>query len=128
MTLNPFSHIDLRVPSYHLALPFYERLLPALGFVRTFHSERWRVFAAEGDLPSAAYFAITEDANFRPNQNLIGFWGADRAAVDAIARLVAEAGGVVTDGPRLMPISPDYYAVYFEDPVGNAYEMVHRTR
>lgn len=128
MTPNPFSHIDLRVPSYALALSFYERLLPALGFTRTFHSERWRVFAAEGELPSAAYFAITEDENFRPNQNMVGFWGADRAAVDAIAKLVADAGGVITDGPRLMPISPDYYAVYFEDPVGNAYEMVHRTR
>ena len=57
MTHNPFSHIDLRVPSYDLALPFYERLLPALGFTRTFHSERWRVFAAEGDLPGADWNA-----------------------------------------------------------------------
>jgi catechol 2,3-dioxygenase-like lactoylglutathione lyase family enzyme len=128
MPVNPFSHIDLRVPSYALALPFYERLLPALGFTRTFHSAQWRAFAAEGDLPSAAYFAITEDAEFRPNQNMVGFWGADRAAVDAIAALVADAGGIITSGPALMPISPDYYAVFFEDPVGNKYEMVHRTR
>ncbi len=125
---NPFSHIDLRVPAFAAALPFYEKLLPALGFTRTFHSARWRVFAAEGELPSAAYFAITEDPEFRPNQNLIGFWGPDRAAVDAIAAVVREAGGIITAGPAQFPIGPDYYAVYFTDPVGNAYEVVHRTR
>lgn len=50
MNSNPFSHIDLRVPGFAAALPFYEKLLPALGFTRTFHSARWRVFAAEGEL------------------------------------------------------------------------------
>ena len=29
-------------------------------------------------------------------------------------------------GPRLFPISPSYYAVYFEDPCGNKYEFLHR--
>lgn len=32
----------------------------------------------------------------------------------------------VTAGPKLFPISPTYYAVYFEDPCGNAYEIVYR--
>ena len=59
--MNPFGHIDLRVPDLKAILPFYEKLLPALGFSRTFHSEQWKVFAAEGELPGAAYFAITED-------------------------------------------------------------------
>jgi predicted enzyme related to lactoylglutathione lyase len=29
---NPFGHIDLRVSSMQAALPFYEALLPDLGF------------------------------------------------------------------------------------------------
>lgn len=123
---NPYSHIDLRVPNLETALPFYEKLLPALGFTRVFHSPLWRVFAAEGELPSAAYFAITEDLAHIPNANLIGFWAASRADVDEAAELVQEAGGTITAGPRLFPISQSYYAVYFEDPCGNKFELVHR--
>jgi catechol 2,3-dioxygenase-like lactoylglutathione lyase family enzyme len=126
MSHNPFSHIDLRVPCMGDVLPFYEKLLPALGFTRTYHSALWKVFATDGELPSAAYFAITEESTHTPNANLIGFWAADRAEVDRIAEVVREAGGTINDGPRPFPISPSYYAVYFEDPCGNKYELVHR--
>lgn len=126
MDLNPFSHIDLRVNNLALALPFYNQLLPALGFTRTFHGPVWKGWAANGDLPSAAYFAITEDPAHVPNANLVGFWAANRESVDRIAQLVQSAGGKINDGPRLFPISPTYYAVYFEDPFGNKYEYVHR--
>lgn len=124
--MNPFSHIDLRVNDLKKALPFYEKFLPELGFTRTFHNVQWKVFAAEGDLPSVAYFAITEDPAHKPNGNLIGFWAKDREEVDRLARLVQEIGGKITSGPKLFPISPTYYAVYFEDPCGNPYEIVHR--
>ncbi len=123
---NPFSHIDLRVPNMEAVLPFYEKLLPVLGFTRTFHSAFWKGFAADGDLPSVAYFAITEDPAHIPNANLIGFWAASREEVDQIAKLVQEFGGKINDGPRQFPISKSYYAVYFEDPCGNKYEFVHR--
>lgn len=124
--MNPFGHIDLRVPDLAAALPFYEQLLPALGFTRSFHSADWRVFAAEGDLPGAAYVAITEDATHQPNANLIGLWAADRATVDRRAALVTAAGGTITAGPQAFPISPTYYAVYFTDPCGNPYEITYR--
>lgn len=124
--MNKFSHIDLRIRSLESALPFYENLLPALGFTRTFNSAQWRVFAGDGELPDVPYFAITEDPAHTPNDNLVGFWAEDREEVDRIAKLVAESGGRVNEGPQLFPISPTYYAVYFEDPCGNKYEMVHR--
>lgn len=38
--MNKFSHIDLRVNNLESAMPFYEKLLPALGFTRTFHSAK----------------------------------------------------------------------------------------
>lgn len=124
--MNKFSHIDLRVHDLQRVMPFYEKLLPELGFTQTFHSANWRVFAAEGKLPDVPYFAITEDKEHQPNSNLIGFWAKDQAEVDQIAKLVQECGGTINDGPRLFPISPTYYAFYFEDPCGNKYEMVHR--
>lgn len=123
---NPFSHIDLSVTGFELALPFYEKILPALGFRRTFHSPNWKVFAAEGELPGAAYFAITEDPTHTPNANTIGFWAEKPADVDAFARLVGESGGKILDGPRQFPISPSYYAVYFADPCGNRFEYMYR--
>jgi len=55
--VNKYSHIDLRVDAREKVRAFDEHLLPALGFTRTFHSERWKVFAAEGDLPDVPYFA-----------------------------------------------------------------------
>jgi predicted enzyme related to lactoylglutathione lyase len=126
MSQNPFSHIDLIVSSFDFVLPFYEKILPALGFTQQFHSAKWKVFAAEGKLPDVAYFAITEDPAHKPNGNLIGFWGKDQEAVNLFARLVMESGGKILDGPRLFPISKSYYAVYFEDPCGNKFEFLHR--
>ena len=61
--MNPFGHIDLRVPSFAEYLPFYEKLLPALGFTRTFHSTEWRVFAADGELPQARYPVVPGHEN-----------------------------------------------------------------
>ncbi|CAH2717614.1 hypothetical protein BACCIP111895_04830 [Neobacillus rhizosphaerae] len=124
--MNPFSHIDLRVTNLERALPFYEKFLPELGFTQTFHSKNWNVFATEGNLPSVAYFAITEDSSHKPNGNLIGFWAKDRWEVDRFAQLVKEIGGKITSGPKIFPISATYYAFYFEDPCGNQYEIVHR--
>ncbi len=124
--MNPFSHIDLRVTDLEKTLPFYEKFLPELGFTRTFHNVDWKVFATEGDLPSAAYFAITEDPAHVPNGNLVGFWVESREEVDRLSRLIEKFGGKINIGPQPFPISPTYYAVYFEDPCGNRYEIVHR--
>jgi len=124
--INPFSHVDLRVPSMETALPFYEKLLPALGFGHTFHSPKWKVFAADGELPSAAYFAIMEDAAHIPSANIVAFWAPDRERVDQIAALVKSSGGTISAGPKLFSISKTYYAVYFDDPCGNKLEVVHR--
>lgn len=124
--MNPFGHVDLRVRSMEKALPFYEKLLPALGFTRTFHSEMWKVFAADGDLPSAAYFAITEDPDHQPNASAVGFWAESPGDVDRLAKLVEESGGKITSGPQKFPISPSYYAFFFEDPSGNQFEVTYR--
>jgi len=125
-TRNPFSHVDLHVPSLEKALPFYQKLLSALGFGRSFDTPAWKVFAAEGELPSAAYFAITESPVAPPNDTTVGFWVEDQAEVERIARLIGEGGGKINDGPRIFPISPTYYAVFFEDPWGNKFECTHR--
>lgn len=57
----------------------------------------------------------------RPNDNLVGFWASDREEVDRIAELVKQYGETIDAGPRLFPISPTSYVVYFQDPCGNKY-------
>src|SRR4051794_20538658 len=122
---NPFGHIDLRVTSMAEALPFYEALLPALGFTRRFHGA-WEGFATTDELPGAGYFAITESPGHQPNENRIAFWADDEAMVKRVAVIVESAGGRDVSGPKPMPYGPHYYAVYFGDPCGNRFEVYHR--
>ena len=128
MAENPFGHIDLRVSSMTKAQPFYESLLPALGFTQTRHDPEWKVYSTEGGFPSVAYFGITEDPSHRANHNRIAFWVGRREEVDRIGETVRAAGGTSVSGPKLCPeYSSTYYAVFFEDPCGNRLEVCFRT-
>jgi catechol 2,3-dioxygenase-like lactoylglutathione lyase family enzyme len=85
--VNPFGHIDLRVSNLEVALAFYDRLLPALGFTERYHSEAWKAWATTGTAPSTAYFAVTEEPEHSPNDNRIAFWvesAVERAQADAL--------------------------------------------
>jgi catechol 2,3-dioxygenase-like lactoylglutathione lyase family enzyme len=123
---SPYGHIDLRVSSMAEALPFYESLLPTLGFTERYHGERWKVFATDDPLPSTAYFGITERPDHVANENRIAFWVSAPAEVDRLAAVVETGGGREISGPKRMPYGPDYYAVYFEDPSGNRFEIYYR--
>lgn len=127
MTVNPFNHVDLRVADEAEALRFYEALLPRLGFKGTRHGDGWRVFAAEGPFPSAAYFGFTEQKDHRPNANRVAFWVGSAAEVDQLAEVAKSAGARNVSGPKPMPeYSSTYYAVFFEDPSGNKLEICFR--
>jgi catechol 2,3-dioxygenase-like lactoylglutathione lyase family enzyme len=123
---NPFGHIDLRVSSMDAALPFYEALLPQLGFTRRFHGPEWKVWATELEPPGAAYLGIVESAGHRPGESRIAFWAASAAEVDRLAAIAVDAGATDVSGPKPMPYSPGYYAVFFADPTGNLLEIYHR--
>ncbi len=126
--VNPFGHIDLRVRDLEKALPFYAVLMPELGFTRAFHGDRWKVYAAAGELPSAPFFGVNEDASHVANANRIAFWVESRARVDHFGALLQEMGATIESGPRDCPeYSASYYAVFFEDPSGNKLEVVFRT-
>ena len=74
MALNRYGHVDLRVSDIEAALPFYSKVLPALGFPRELFDDTWKVFGSEGELPEAPFFSITEDPDHRPNGLRIAFW------------------------------------------------------
>ena len=125
--MSGLGHIDLRVPDLELAVAFYEELLPALGFTERYHGDVWKAWAKpDPPLPATPYFAVTENKHHAPNENRIAFWVASREHVDRVAAIVAACGGRDVSGPKEMPYSPGYYAVFFADPCGNRLEVYVR--
>ncbi|HZT84128.1 MAG TPA: VOC family protein [Gaiellaceae bacterium] len=124
--MNPFGHMDVRVADLAAAQPFYEALLPALGFTERYHGESWKVWATSEALPGTAYFGITESRGHTANENRIAFCVASREDVERVASVVRDAGALELSGPKEMPYGPGYYAVFFADPSGNRLEVYVR--
>ncbi len=124
--MNPFGHVDLRVADLDAGTAFYEALLPELGFTERYPGEAWKVWATTDPLPSTAYFAITEAPAHVVNGNRIAFWVDSAEEVDRLAWVARRAGARELNGPKPMPYSPGYYAVFFADPSGNQLEIYVR--
>ena len=126
-----YYHIDLRVRSISEARPFYEALLPALGFTRDVRIEGWLQFEAAGADGVTEFFGVTESPQHVANECRVAFWAASRSEVDRLAEIVARAGARNVEGPAYeipQPGETVYYAVFFEDPCGNRFDVCHRTK
>jgi len=121
--MRRYDHIDLRVPDLAAAESFYRLLLPALGFTRDVSADGWVQFEAENGQISE-FFGVTESPAHVANENRIAFWAASNVEVDELAVTARSAGAKNIEGP--MDYSPGYYAVFFEDPCGNRFEVCHR--
>ena len=118
-----YDHIDLRAPSLAEVTPFYEQLLPALGFTRRSSIDGWLQHEV-GDGAITEAFGVTESPTHVANENRIAFWAESDAEVDRLAEVAQLAGSKNMEGP--MPYAPGYYVVFFEDPCGNRLEICHR--
>lgn len=118
-----YDHIDLRVPSLSAVTGFYKALLPELGFNRKVQSKDWLQYE-NADEPAGVFFGVTESAGHVANENRIAFWAETVAEVERLAGLAVRAGARNGEGP--MCYDPGYHAVFFEDPVGNRFEICHR--
>lgn len=121
-----YDHIDLRVRSLAEARPFYEALLPALGFTRDVGIDSWLQFEAAGADNSTEFFGVTESSRHLANECRIAFWADSTSDVDRLAEIVVRAGARNVEGPGYHE-GPGYYAVFFEDPSGNPLEICHRS-
>lgn len=126
-----YDHIDLRVPSLSEARPFYEVLLPALGFTRDATIEGWLQFEAAGADGATEFFGVTESPQHVANECRIAFWADSIGEVDRLAGIAVHAGARNIEGPAHeipQPGETVYYAVFFEDPCGNRFEVCHRAK
>ena len=133
------DHIEITVSDMDAAVPFYDRLLPLLGFDLKHRSDvaiephEKRVVSYEH--PRLG-FAITsprrsfagEAINRRKPGSLhhLAFRVPSRADVDRLHQELKDIGATIVSPPREYPeyTPAGYYAVYFKDPAGIKYEIV----
>lgn len=123
-------HVFLNVTDLARSRPFYEWLMPQLGYATT-----WPYGGGLGFLSPAGSVWLKEAAprvaGERFDKDRVGlcevaFSAGSRAQVDALAGALAERGATILDPPREYPeYVPGYYAVFFADPDGIKLELVH---
>ena len=132
------DHIQITVKDMDVAVPFYDRLLPLLGFdVRRKVSaviEEHDFHVVEYSHPRLA-FAITsprkvfaDDAVHRRKPGALhhlAFKAGSRAEVNRLASEIEAIGATIVEAPRLYPeYGTSYYALFFKDLEGIKYEIV----
>jgi len=133
------DHIQVTVKNMAVAVPFYDKLMPLLGFdiKKRVNAviEKHEFHVVEYSHPKLA-FAINsprtavanETVNRRKPGSLhhIAFKAASRAEVDELHSELKSIGAKIVSPPREYPeyTPAGYYAVFFKDPDGIKYEIV----
>jgi catechol 2,3-dioxygenase-like lactoylglutathione lyase family enzyme len=133
------DHIQITVRDMAVAEPFYDKLMPLLGF--DLARKAGTVIAAhdfhvvEYNHPRLA-FAITSPRGAfageavhrrRPGAlHHLAFRVGSRAEVDRLHRELLAIGATIVTPPREFPeyTPPGYYALFFKDPEGVKFEIV----
>lgn len=119
-----FDHVDLRVRSLAEARPFYEALLPALGFTRDARIEGWLQYETVGTDGPPEFVGVTESPQHVANECRIAFRAPSISELDRLAAIAVQAGARNVEGPAYE--DEQYYAVFFEDLSGNRLEICYR--
>jgi catechol 2,3-dioxygenase-like lactoylglutathione lyase family enzyme len=133
------DHIQITVKDMSIAVPFYEKLMPLLGFdpakksggvidAHEFHVMEWQhprlCFAITS--PRTAF--VDDRINRRKPGALhhLAFRVDSRAEVDQLHLELIKIGATIVAAPREYPeyVPPGYYAVFFKDLEGIKYEIV----
>jgi catechol 2,3-dioxygenase-like lactoylglutathione lyase family enzyme len=122
--MRRFDHIDLRVVDRSVARIFYEKISPALGFPYVEDGPEWLCFCTKPYPEIGEYIAITEDRAYQASRVCYAFWAENKSQVNKIAAALREAGVPTLEGPAMF--YQGHYAVYFEDPSGNRFEVCYR--
>jgi catechol 2,3-dioxygenase-like lactoylglutathione lyase family enzyme len=133
------DHIQITVKDMDIAVPFYDKLLPLLGFdIQKKGSaviEEHEFHVVEYTHPLLA-FAITSPRRAFAGDTIhrrrpgalhhLAFKAGSRAEVDRLHDELKRIGATIVSPPREYPeyTPPGYYAVFFKDPEGIKYEIV----
>ncbi len=124
------DHIDLRVSDLDRSAAFYDAVMSALGFQRVSDDGTivWRSKHVEIGIRAAESSAVPEGYDqYRVGLHHLAFRAESRDAVDRFHALLQDQNIEVLDAPAEYPdYVRDYYAVFFADPDGMNFELVHR--
>lgn len=136
------DHIQITVKDMSVAVPFYDKLLPLLGFTL---QNKGSVVIKEHEFHVVEYkhprlaFAITSPRNAFAEETInrrkpgalhhLAFKAESRADVDRLHVELKKIGATIVSPPREYPeyTPPGYYAVFFKDLEGIKYEIVCTT-
>ena len=133
------DHIEITVRDMSLAVPFYDKLLPLLGFdVRSRGSatmEKHEKYVVWYEHPRLGFTITSPRREFvddtihrrKPGAlHHLAFKAASRAEVDRLHSELKRIGATIVSPPREYPeyTPPGYYALFFKDLEGIKYEIV----
>lgn len=123
-------HLALTASGLNRSLPFYDAVLSCLGYTRTL--TRNQLAAWEGPHPEILLYqakAGQEGAahtTYDPGIHHIAFRAETRAVVDQVQECIIKLEATILDSAREYPhYAPGYYAVFFLDPDGIKFEVMH---
>ena len=133
------DHIQITVKDLGVAAPFYDKLLPLLGFdlrrrvsavidAHEFHVVEYNhprlAFAITA--PRSAFMSDTINRRKPGALHHLAFKAPSRAEVDRLYSELKQIGATIVSPPREYPeyTPPGYYALYFKDLEGIKYEIV----
>jgi catechol 2,3-dioxygenase-like lactoylglutathione lyase family enzyme len=132
------DHIQITVKDMDVAVSFYDRFLPLLGFDITKKVsaviEEHDFFVVEYSHPLLS-FAITSPRTAFKDDTIhrrkpgslhhLAFKAETRREVDRLYKELMKIGANIVSAPKLFPeYGPNYYAVFFKDREGIKYEIV----
>jgi catechol 2,3-dioxygenase-like lactoylglutathione lyase family enzyme len=133
------DHIQITVKDMSIAVPFYDKLLPLLGFDIKRRAnvviEEHEFHVVEYSHPNLA-FAITSPRKSFAGDTVhrrkpgalhhLAFKASSRADVDRLHSKLKRIGATIVSSPREYPeySPPGYYAFFFKDLEGIKYEIV----
>ena len=133
------DHIEITVRDMAVAVPFYDRVLPLLGFDPKNRNE---AFLEQHEKHVVSYehprlgIAITSPRKVFAGESVhrrkpgalhhLAFRVSSRAEVDRLHLELKAIGAAIVHPPRAYPeyYPAGYYAVFFKDPGGIKYEIV----
>lgn len=133
------SHIEITVRDMEAAVPFYDKLLPLLGYSLACRSsaviETHDKYVVSSEHPRLGIAITSPRREFadeavhrrRPGAlHHLAFKVESRADVDRLHEELLKIGATVVIPPRAFPEyrPPGYYALFFKDPDGIKYEIV----
>ena len=133
------DHIEITVRDMSTAVPFYDKLLPLLGFdvrrrvnlVMEEHDKHVLVYEDPRlgftiTSPRRAFMGDTVNRRRPGSLHHLAFKAASREEVDRLHSQMKDIGATIVSPPREYPeyTPPGYYALFFKDPDGIKYEIV----